>query len=58
MQNTNTHRMNSNQIIIDYIKRSVDLTDQEAETFAAAFREVKIKKRQFIVQPNSKSTSR
>jgi len=38
--------------IVEYIKRSVSLTDQEAETFSAAFREVKIKKRQFIVQPN------
>lgn len=44
--------MTTNPQIIEYIKRSVDLTDQEAETFAAAFREVKIKKRQFIVQPN------
>ena len=44
--------MTSNQKIIEYIKRTIDLTDQEAEVFAASFREVKIKKRQFIVQPN------
>lgn len=44
--------MTNNQQIIEYIKRTIDLTDQEAETFAASFREVKIKKRQFIVQPN------
>lgn len=44
--------MTSQNKIIDYIKRSVSLSDQEAEKFAASFREVKIKKRQFIVQPN------
>ncbi len=38
--------------IIEYINRSVSLTDQEEEIFSASFREVKIKKRQFIVQPN------
>ena len=38
--------------IIEYIKKSVSLTDEEAEIFAASFREIKIKKRQFIVQPN------
>lgn len=44
--------MSSEEKIIEYINRSVSLTDQEAFTFAAAFKEVKIKKRQFIVQPN------
>lgn len=38
--------------IVDYVKRSVNLTDEEAIQFSDAFREVKIKKRQFIVQPN------
>ncbi|MFC4232426.1 Crp/Fnr family transcriptional regulator [Parasediminibacterium paludis] len=38
--------------IVDYIKRSVNITDEEATQFSEAFREVKIKKRQFIVQPN------
>jgi CRP-like cAMP-binding protein len=38
--------------IVDYIKRSVNLTDEEAIQFSDAFKEVKIKKRQFIVQPN------
>ena len=41
-----------NPKIIEYIKRTVDVTEQEAEIFAASFKEVKIKKRQFIVQPN------
>jgi CRP-like cAMP-binding protein len=38
--------------IIEYINRTVSLTNEEADIFSAAFREVKIKKRQFIVQPN------
>ena len=38
--------------IIEYINRSVTLSEEEGQIFAAAFREVKIKKRQFIVQPN------
>jgi len=38
--------------IIEYINRSVSLTDDEAEQFSARFKEVKVKKRQFIVQPN------
>jgi CRP-like cAMP-binding protein len=38
--------------ITDYINKFVSLTDDEAEEFSNAFKEVKIKKRQFIVQPN------
>ena len=38
--------------IIEYINRYVKLTDEEAKIFSASFKEVKIKKRQFIVQPN------
>ena len=38
--------------IIEYLSRTVNVTNEEAATFCAAFREVKIKKRQFIVQPN------
>ena len=38
--------------IIEYINRYISLTDEESEQFSAAFREVKIRKRQFIVQPN------
>ena len=37
--------------IIEYINRSVSLTDEEAQVFADAFRVANIKKRQFIVQP-------
>jgi CRP-like cAMP-binding protein len=38
--------------IVEYINRFVHLTDDEAAQFSACFREVKVKKRQFIVQPN------
>ena len=44
--------MNSENKIVNYINKSVALTDNESEIFSNAFKEVKIKKRQFIVQPN------
>lgn len=44
--------MTSQHKIVEYINRSVSLTEQEAAIFSASFREVNIKKRQFIVQPN------
>lgn len=50
--NYNTDYMTNETRITEYIKKFVSLTDQEAEIFAVAFKEVKIKKRQFIVQPN------
>jgi CRP-like cAMP-binding protein len=37
--------------IIEYINRSVPLSDEEAEIFAASFHMARIKKRQIIVQP-------
>lgn len=43
--------MNGKEAIVDYIRRTVSLTDAEAAQFADAFTEVKVKKRQFIVQP-------
>jgi CRP-like cAMP-binding protein len=44
--------MTSQHKIVEYINRSISLTEQESDIFGASFREVKIKKRQFIVQPN------
>ena len=38
--------------LLDYVKKFVDLDQQEASAFIAYFEEVKVKKRQFIVQPN------
>jgi CRP-like cAMP-binding protein len=43
--------MNKKQLI-DYVQNFVSLNDDEAELFAASFEEVKVRKRQFIVQPN------
>lgn len=53
MQSTNPslNSMNKKQLV-DYVQNFVSLTDEEAEQFVAAFKEVKVKKRQFIVQPN------
>jgi len=38
--------------IIDYISKHVELTDEERHAISVCFVEVKVKKRQFIVQPN------
>jgi CRP-like cAMP-binding protein len=38
--------------IIEYIEKFVKLTDEESLFFISCFKEAKIKKRQFIVQPN------
>ena len=42
----------SKKQLIDYVKNFVSLTNDEAEQFVADFEEIKVKKRQFIVQPN------
>ena len=44
--------MKQDNKIVEYINRYVTLTDEESQQFSAAFREVKIRKRQFIVQPD------
>ncbi|WP_207533371.1 Crp/Fnr family transcriptional regulator [Desertivirga arenae] len=38
--------------IIDYIRRFVDINEEEASVFNTAFKKIFIKKRQFIVQPD------
>lgn len=38
--------------ISSYVSKFVDLTGEELATFTAAFKEIKVKKRQFLVQPN------
>ena len=43
---------NSKSQLINYVQNFVSLEDDEAAQFTAAFEEVKVKKRQFIVQPN------
>lgn len=53
---TSTHQpfdqMTNQNPIIDYINNFVILTGEEAEIFSSTFKEVKIKKRQLIAQPN------
>jgi CRP-like cAMP-binding protein len=50
--------MDHQQTIINYARRLVPLTDEEAQGFAAAFKEVRAKKRQFIIQPDFTAKSR
>tara|TARA_A100000171_G_scaffold52838_1_gene73532 strand:- start:11551 stop:12135 length:585 start_codon:yes stop_codon:yes gene_type:complete len=42
----------SKEQLIGYVRNFVSLDDIETEQFASCFEEVKVKKRQFIVQPN------
>jgi CRP-like cAMP-binding protein len=44
--------------ITSYIDKFVKLTEEEKELFSSSFKEVKIKKRQFIVQPNFTASHR
>lgn len=44
--------MNGQEQLISYIQRITTLTIPEANEFAGAFKEMKVKKRQFIVQPH------
>lgn len=41
-----------NNHLSDYIQKFVSLTEMETAHFCESFREVKVKKKQFIVQPN------
>lgn len=43
--------MTNEQVIIAYARKFVSLTEEEAAVFASVFKEVKIKKRQFVIQP-------
>ncbi|OPC66470.1 Crp/Fnr family transcriptional regulator [Elizabethkingia bruuniana] len=44
--------MNGQQKLSEHIQRRENLTEDEVETFVDSFAETKIKKRQFIVQPD------
>ncbi|HEY4335588.1 MAG TPA: Crp/Fnr family transcriptional regulator [Puia sp.] len=50
--------MTSYELITAYARRLVPLSEDEASQFCAAFKEVKIKKRQSIVQPGFVARSR
>lgn len=43
--------MDSHAQLINYLKRSVEVTDEEAALFSSYFEEVKVKKGQYIIQP-------
>jgi CRP-like cAMP-binding protein len=43
---------NNKQAIIAYARKLVPLTESEAAEFGAAFKEIRVKKRQFLIQPN------
>lgn len=38
--------------LINYVQKFVSLTEIETELFCESFKKVKVKKKQFIVQPN------
>ena len=44
--------MSEYQSLIDHINNKIQLTEEETDQFIAAFKLVKVKKRQFVVQPN------
>ena len=46
------------QTIINYVRKIVPLTDEEGAEFADAFKLIKVKKRQFIIQPEFTAKSR
>jgi CRP-like cAMP-binding protein len=46
------------EAIIAYARKSVPLSEAEATAFAAAFKETRVKKRQFLIQPNFTAKSR
>lgn len=44
--------MNDTQPLIDHILKRVSLTEEEVEAFVSCFKITKVKKRQFIIQPD------
>jgi CRP-like cAMP-binding protein len=44
--------MNNKEAIITYARKLVPLSESETIAFGAAFREIRVKKRQFLIQPN------
>jgi len=50
--------MNNKETIVAYVRKLVPLTDDEAVEFSAAFKEIRVKKRQFLIQPNFTAKSR
>ena len=48
----------SNEIILNYIGKFIQLTDEEKDIISACFKEIKVVKRQFIVQPSFTARNR
>lgn len=44
--------MTSQNPIINYVSKFIDLSEEESEIFSSTFKRVKYKKRQFLTQPN------
>jgi CRP-like cAMP-binding protein len=49
---------NNKDAIITYAEKLVKLSEQAALEFASAFKEIRVKKRQFLIQPNFTAKSR
>jgi hypothetical protein len=43
--------MSGENPIKKYVQKFIELTDEEAEEFCAAFKEINVKKKQFLIQP-------
>lgn len=50
--------MDNKEAIITYARKLVPLTNDEAIQFGAAFKEIRVKKRQLLIQPNFTAKSR
>ena len=50
--------MENKENIVAYARKMVQLTESEALEFGAAFKEIRVKKRQFLVQPSFTAKSR
>jgi CRP-like cAMP-binding protein len=50
--------VNNKDAIIAYVRKLVPLSDDEAVAFAGAFKEIRVKKRQLLIQPNFTAKSR
>ncbi|CAN1546529.1 hypothetical protein MCETHM1_01981 [Flavobacteriaceae bacterium] len=44
--------MNTNQPLIDHISSRISFSEEEIQEFVSCFKVTKVKKRQFIIQPD------
>jgi CRP-like cAMP-binding protein len=50
--------INHHTLVIDYFQKFIDVTEEDRAKIISSFKEIKVKKRQFIVQPNFVATHR